>query len=564
MPSFVVTSPDGQKFKVNAPEGATKEQVIDYAKKQFTAAKPEAKQPEQAQPQGGRFDNALAPFRMTADAIKAAPGAIKYAVTNPVATYQSLETGLTGGTAIPLKGAIAAPLAYAAQDIVSSLPNVIKKPLGLENIEKPDARELLQQTQQVAYDANQPQRDLAAEHPILDVGLQIAGGLTGAKGLSGTTAAKAARYIASGGNLTGKLGTAARVAGSAALGEASTEAYAAGTAKPGEREQAAREIRGVGAVIGGSVPLVAAAAARSLAPKVATPTAEQLRDKASLQYKVAEQAGGSIKPQAADKFLDDIASIRTKDEIARELGGKDFIAENAGVFESMRGKPITLKRASAIDQRLTELLDNETVFGKPSQNGRQILLAREKLRNLMSNITDADVEGGKQGFEAYKKAREMWAQAARMRDVESIINRASGMEQPATGIRSGFRALLNNPDRLKGFSKEEISAIKRASQTGIVGNLFRAFGSGLTPLVAGGAGLATSGPVGSLISGAAGYGLQQGSKSIGTAMQMSRAKKVADLIARPTGQAANTMGALAGVNPLYVQPFNNQLVERLK
>lgn len=40
MPSFVVTSPTGDKFRINAPEGATEEQAIEYAKTQFS--QPEA------------------------------------------------------------------------------------------------------------------------------------------------------------------------------------------------------------------------------------------------------------------------------------------------------------------------------------------------------------------------------------------------------------------------------------------------------------------------------------------------------------------------------------------
>lgn len=42
MPKFQITSPDGQKFEVNAPEGATQEQVLAYAQSQFQQKKPEA------------------------------------------------------------------------------------------------------------------------------------------------------------------------------------------------------------------------------------------------------------------------------------------------------------------------------------------------------------------------------------------------------------------------------------------------------------------------------------------------------------------------------------------
>lgn len=270
-------------------------------------------------------------------------------------------------------------------------------------------------------------------------------------------------------------------------------------------------------------------------PAMARPTAEQIREGASNLYRKAEQVGGNLRSTTTDKFLDDIATISHKDEVARALGGKDFIAENSDIFESMRGQPMTLDRASAIDQRLTELLDNETILGKPTQNGRQILLAQSKLRNIIDNASPDDVEGGVEGFYALKQARKEWSKAARLRDIEAIIQKANGMEQPATGLRTGFRTLLNNPNRMRGYTPQEAKAIADAAKTGIVGNMFRVFGSGLVPIGAGVAG-ATGGPLGSIVSGTAGYGIQQGSKAIGQAMQMAKANKAADLVAGGANQ----------------------------
>jgi hypothetical protein len=53
MPSYEVTSPDGKKWVVDAPEGATQEQVLSYAKSQWSA-KPQEPQAPQASVQVGR------------------------------------------------------------------------------------------------------------------------------------------------------------------------------------------------------------------------------------------------------------------------------------------------------------------------------------------------------------------------------------------------------------------------------------------------------------------------------------------------------------------------------
>jgi len=337
-------------------------------------------------------------------------------------------------------------------------------------------------------------------------------------------------------------------AGSAGAGEVANQADV------GPLGQVAASLAGgyLGGRVGGNI----GARIGTDAPRPAAPrrlTAEDIRAQASSRYAEAEQAGGVLKPETTDKYLNDIASIRPKDEVARQLGGRDFIAENADVFESMRGQPMTLERATAIDQRLTELLDAETILGKPTQNGRQILLAQQKLRSIIDNASPDDVVGGTQGFYALKDARRLWSRSAKLRDIEAIIQRASGMEQPATGIRTGFRTLLNNPNRLRGYSPQEVDAIRKASQTGIVGNLFRAFGSGLVPIGAGVAG-AAGGPLGAGAAGLTGYGIQQASKAIGENMQMARANRVAELLAGSTPKQsdpqrlARLLGIAVGAN----------------
>ena len=47
MPEFIVTNPEGQKFRVNAPEGATQEEALAYAQNQF---QPQEKPPVTEQP----------------------------------------------------------------------------------------------------------------------------------------------------------------------------------------------------------------------------------------------------------------------------------------------------------------------------------------------------------------------------------------------------------------------------------------------------------------------------------------------------------------------------------
>jgi hypothetical protein len=84
MPEYVVTSPEGKKFKITAPEGATRDQVLSYAKKQFASG--DAKQPEKPA-EGGMWNSAADFFR----------GIAKGALSQATAEGQAEESLQTGG-----------------------------------------------------------------------------------------------------------------------------------------------------------------------------------------------------------------------------------------------------------------------------------------------------------------------------------------------------------------------------------------------------------------------------------------------------------------------------------
>ena len=54
MPTYVVTAPDGKEYEISAPEGASQEEVLAYARKNYgQAAKPERSLAQEAGRQAG-------------------------------------------------------------------------------------------------------------------------------------------------------------------------------------------------------------------------------------------------------------------------------------------------------------------------------------------------------------------------------------------------------------------------------------------------------------------------------------------------------------------------------
>lgn len=208
MPSFVVTSPEGKKFKVNAPDGATPEQALDYAKKQFLSQK-----------------------------------GIQPPVSKSRAVLDQALQGATFGFADELVDRLGAGIASAAtgekySDLLGQARENTKNRLANEQ----------------------------SQYPVQSLAANIGGALlTGGAGASTKTGAALADSLRAG-------GTWARGAKGFISGAASGGLYGAGTAEEGERISGAGKGAVVGGALGAAVPVAGAAVSgikSALAPKLA-------------------------------------------------------------------------------------------------------------------------------------------------------------------------------------------------------------------------------------------------------------------------------------------------------
>lgn len=270
----------------------------------------------------------------------------------------------------------------------------------------------------------------------------------------------------------------------------------------------------------------ALSAAERLNTRTVIPTSEEVRIKAGDLFKQLDNSGVSLSPDVADKFrgtviqnlnLNGEAKLFASNPVAERL------VNNIGEFA---GKPMTFGTAKQIDEALGDLaystMDN---FGKLDATGKKFLDLQGVLRESMESVP---------GNETLTEARKLWSSSLRMRDIERIVERSRGKEQPATVIKNGFNTLLNRGDKLKSYSPAEVRAIQKAAQTGIVTDAFKLAGSGLVPIGSAVAG-AFGGPIGSALGFGAGYIAQQGAKAVGIARQTSRANKAIRAVAEGSG-----------------------------
>ncbi|HEY4360343.1 MAG TPA: hypothetical protein VGN17_05220 [Bryobacteraceae bacterium] len=237
-------------------------------------------------------------------------------------------------------------------------------------------------------------------------------------------------------------------------------------------------------------------------------------------------------PTFPNKVLDEIAGPTPKTPTEIIAAKSDPVKQFAAEFAGIRDQPFTLKDAQILDERLSSLADAEYGLKGISKQGRDLLDAKAKLRNMLDNVPETEVVGGKEGYESLKDARAQWSQAMKMRDVERIQARAALSDNPDTTIKSGARSLLNNDSLMRGYTDEEIAALEDAAKTGTGTKLLKVFGSRLVPYVAGATTGMAAGPGAGIVAGGAGQVVSSLVRKAAAGAQETKLQNVIDVMAQ--------------------------------
>lgn len=366
------------------------------------------------------------------------------------------------------------------------------------------------------------------DDPALAIAASLAGGLKTGGQLSATKAGQAAADWA------GRGGLAQQIVKSGALSAAGGAIYGAGSSEVGDELSGAAKSGAVGFGIGSAAPAIGATL-RKLNTKTVVPTSDEVREAGSRLFNIADEKGGALNEAVANKFYNEVLRIRPQTLEGKVFSGESPVTKVYEKIPELMGRPMTLRAAKEIDEALGDMAySTMDKFGKLSKDGKKFLDMQSALRRTIDTVDENMVIGGKEGFNALKDARKYWSTSLRMRDIERIIDNAQRMDQPASAIRTGFRTLLRNGDRLKGYTPEEVKALEKAAKTGIVTDLLRLAGSGLVPIGGGVTGL-SGGPMGGAAGFAVGSAVQQGAKSVATARQLARASEAAKKVAEKSG-----------------------------
>lgn len=232
------------------------------------------------------------------------------------------------------------------------------------------------------------------------------------------------------------------------------------------------------ALTGGLVGSGAVAALSEKAARKAIPSAEAIKQMSNAAYKASEDAGAIVKPEAIKGLLTNIT-----DDLAEQA----YIPLNApkvgGVLqeiERIAQGNVTLKGLDALRQAARDVA-NSTDASEARLGLRMI----DKIDEMVANLKPADVLQGQsdEAVNALLRARSLWGKARKAEIIDDAIENAIGRAATSgTGgnqenaIRQNLERILKNPKLRRGFTKEEIAAIKQVSRGSWTQNVLRQLG----------------------------------------------------------------------------------------
>lgn len=206
--------------------------------------------------------------------------------------------------------------------------------------------------------------------------------------------------------------------------------------------------------------------------KTAAPTIEGLKDAARGVYNELDNLGITINPRSVTRLSNELRSVARKEGFNKRIHPK--VSAVLDEFESIRNRPQALTEVDT----LRKVAQGAASSIEPSEARiGSILIGKiddtlDNLKNAnFTNPTKADI-GAK-----YRDARQLWGRAKRSEILEEAFEKANlqatGFEN---GIRTQFRSILNNKKKRKGFSPEDLSAMRQVVKGGTAENLAKMIG----------------------------------------------------------------------------------------
>lgn len=208
----------------------------------------------------------------------------------------------------------------------------------------------------------------------------------------------------------------------------------------------------------------------------AAPTTTDIRTAANNVYTNAKNAGVEISAPAYTNLADDIASTLKAEGFHPKLHPKiDGVLDSLG---EVKGKTVELGELERL--RRVAGIAARSIDG---DERRIASIALDKIDDFMDNLSPQQTISGNPAVAGtLSEARSLWSKLKKSDKIDDLIERAKNRATTQNGnyaasLRGEFQALLKNKKALRGFTPEEIAAIKKVAKVGPVTGPMAAVGA---------------------------------------------------------------------------------------
>jgi len=270
----------------------------------------------------------------------------------------------------------------------------------------------------------------------------------------------------------------------------------------------------------------------------AVPTANDLKGAANPLYKEIDKLKVKVKQEPLGRLYDNIA------EEAKKQGINPVITPKANAvlkeIESLSQGPLSI---SEIDT-MRKVANAAKISIEPSESNLGTMMVG-KIDDFVDDLSaSALTQQDENVGSLLKEARGLWSRAKKTELINDAIEKAKNQQSGfENGLRTQFRAMLNNKKIMKGFTEDEKKAIQKVVRGGKAENISKALGKfgfadgGGTSMLMATAGIyggaSVGGPIGGVIVPAVG----QSFKSLALSLTRNNVKLAQELIAAgPNGK----------------------------
>lgn len=242
-----------------------------------------------------------------------------------------------------------------------------------------------------------------------------------------------------------------------------------------EGRQIGRLAGGILAPIGGalakeSAKLLISGSAKKLLNEAA-PTIEGLKNAARGVFKEIDDLGVTINSSSTARLSGQLGQLVRKQGFNPTIHPKVNAALKE--FEAIAGQPQSLTQVDVLRK-----VANAAAKSTEPDEARLGNMLTNKIDDFLDTAGRNELTGTTKNIGAkYRDARQLWRRAKKSEQIEEAFGKAqlqaTGFEN---GIRTQFRAILNNKKKARGFTPDELSAMRQVVKGGSLENTAKMIG----------------------------------------------------------------------------------------